>query len=69
VAATFVVMAFILAKEEVGSYADLFEGASWRTWLRHFRRDAAAQRFDSWSSPGCSQSQQSWISLTVGVER
>jgi hypothetical protein len=62
VSATFAfVMAFILAKEEVGSYADLFEDASCRSWLRDFRRDAAAQRFEVGSSPGCSQSQQTWI--------
>jgi hypothetical protein len=62
VSATFAfVMAFTLAEEELASYADLFEDVACRDWLRHFRRDAAAQRFDVGSPPGCSQSQKSWI--------
>jgi peptidoglycan/xylan/chitin deacetylase (PgdA/CDA1 family) len=45
------VMAFILAKEELGRYADLFQDGGRGGWLRHFRRDAAAQRFDGWFVP------------------
>jgi hypothetical protein len=69
VSATFAfVTVFILAKEEVGSYADLLEAASCRSWLltseetprrkdsRLVRRPAAA----SPSRPGSS--------FTVGVE-
>jgi len=52
VPATFAfVMAFILAKEELGRYADLFEDVGDGSWLRHFRRDAAASRFDGWFVP------------------
>jgi hypothetical protein len=51
VPATFAfVMAFTLAKEELGRYADLFEDVGDGGWLRHFRRDTAAQRFDVGSS-------------------
>jgi peptidoglycan/xylan/chitin deacetylase (PgdA/CDA1 family) len=52
VPATFAfVMAFILAKQEFFDYADLFRDRGADGWLRQFRTDAAAQRFEGWLVP------------------